>query len=221
MKKTQLLAIGLMLALSSASAFATIITFTDSIKNGAAQHMTIDGNKLLLRNNQLGEYDTSTQRYRAKLQDTADNSKWTLNLHIDNISSTFATGHNPRCPVTEPGCDTSGWLHFEENASKTSALTLKGGLARYVLDLGWGQYGHNAGGHWVTAQDHNAAGFWIKNWTYQTRASRNVRWRDAISRAGTGGDVNVYASVPEPGVLGLLGLSGMLLLRRRRSTSTA
>lgn len=221
MKKTISFAMVLMLALASASASATIITFTDSIKNGVAQHMTIDGNKLLLRNNQLGEYDTSSQHYRAKLQDTSDNSKWTLNLHIDNISSTFATGHNPRCPATEPGCDTSGWLHFEENAAKTSALTLKGGLARYVLDLGWGQYGYNAGGHWVTAQDANAAGFWIKNWTYQTRSSRNVRWRDATSIAGTGGDVNVYASVPEPGALGLFGLSGILLLRRRGSKRKA
>ena len=221
MKKITSLAIGLALALSSTTAGASIITFTDSIKRGVAQHMTIDGSKLLLRNNQLGEYDTSLQRYRAKLQDTSDNSKWTLNLHLDNITSTFAAGHSPRCPASQPSCDTSGWLHFEENASKNSVLVKKGGLARYVLDLGWGQYGHDAGGHWVTPQNAVAAGFWIKTWTYQTRDSRDVRWRDATSVAGTGGDVNVYASVPEPGMLGLLGLGGLLMLRRRATKRQA
>ncbi len=216
MNKTASLSIGLVLALASATASATIISFTDSIKRGAAHNTTIDGGQYLLRGNNLGEYDTATNTYRAKLRNTASGVNWNLKLRVDGITSTFAAGHNPRCPRTELNCDTSGWLHFEEDAGKTSVLTQSGGLARYVLDLGWGQYGHNAGGHWVTAQDGNAAGFWIKEWTYQERSSRNVRWNDVstTSRAGTGGDVNVY-EVPEPGMLGLLGLGLGLMLRRR------
>ncbi len=215
MKKPISLMLGVVLSLSTAVASASIITFTDSIKRGVAQHMTIDGNKFLLRNNQLGVYDTNAQRYNARLQDTASGTAWNLRLWLDDISETFAPGHTPRCPQTEPGCDTSGWLHYTEapGPGNGSALTMRGGLVRYALDLGWGQYGYNAGGHLVTAQDGYAAGFWIKEWRYQTRAAVGDRWQTSFS--GTGGDVNVYQSVSEPAVLGLLGLGALMLFRRR------
>lgn len=212
MNKTASLSLGLVLAFASATASATIISFTDSIKRDVAHNTTIDGNHYLLRGNNLGEYDTATQIYRAKLRDTASGVNWNLKLRVDGLTNTFAAGHNPRCPRTELNCDTSDWLHFEENAGRLSVLTQSGGLARYVLDVGWGQYGYNAGGHWVTAQDGNAAGFWIKEWTFQERASRADAW-GAVS-TGAGGDVNVY-EVPEPGMLGLLGLGFALLLRRK------
>ena len=215
MKKSFSLAIALVLGLASATASAGIITFTDSIKRGAAQHMVIDGLNLLLRGNSLGKYNTNRQRYSASLRDTNNGSRWDLNLRIGNISNTFAPGHSPRCPRTEPGCDTSSWLHFTESPDRRSTLTRGNGNARYVLDLGWGQYGYNAGGHWVTAQDANAAGFWIKEWRYQRYSDQDNKWIDR--RKGTGGDINVYQTVSEPAGLGLLGLAGLILLRRKRT----